>query len=262
MNRHELAEILAHTPVTKFRYFDSIGSTNTEALTWSDSGAPDYSIVLAEEQTEGRGRLARRWVTNPGSALAFSLILRPTPTELGHLALISPLCALALRESLETLYGLKAQIKWPNDLLLAGQKTSGILVESTWTDGKPGAVIAGIGINVFRGSIPPATAQLFPATCIEEHYHGTVDRMELLKETLNVIAKWRSELGSFRFFQVWEDNLAFKGELVRIEDSQKSSIIGIEKGINSQGNLVLILGDGQEKEFAAGDVHLRPVEQR
>ena len=64
------------------------------------------------------------------------------------------------------------------------------------------------------------------------------------------------------FFQEWQNHLAFKENLVRIEDSQKTSIIGIEKGINSRGNLVLILGDGQEKEIVAGDVHLRPVEQR
>ncbi len=262
MNREEILSYLSHTPVTEFRYFESIGSTNDEALSWADQDAPDFALVLADEQTEGRGRFERRWVTNACSALAFSLILHPLASEKGQLSLFSPLCGLALRETLATRFGLKAEIKWPNDVLLDGHKTAGILVEAAWSGETAAGIVMGIGINVYKGSVPPANAQLFPATCIADHFHSPIDRLEFLQVLLNSLAKWRKELGSPSFFQEWQNHLAFKENLVRIEDSQKTSIIGIEKGINSRGNLVLILGDGQEKEIVAGDVHLRPVEQR
>jgi len=135
-------------------------------------------------------------------------------------------------------------------------------VEAAWSGETAVGIVLGIGINVYKGSVPPANTQLFPATCIADHFHSPIDRLEFLQVLLNALAKWRKELGSPSFFQEWQNHLAFKGNLIRIEDSQKTSIIGIEKGINSRGNLVLILGDGQEKEIVAGDVHLRPVEQR
>ena len=90
MNREEILSYLRHTPVTEFRYFESIGSTNDEALSWADQDAPDFALVLADEQTKGRGRFERRWVTNPGSSLAFSLILHPLASEKDQLSLILP----------------------------------------------------------------------------------------------------------------------------------------------------------------------------
>jgi BirA family transcriptional regulator, biotin operon repressor / biotin---[acetyl-CoA-carboxylase] ligase len=260
MKREEILSYLNHTPVTEFRYFESIGSTNDEALSWVDKDAPDFALVLAEEQTKGRGRFDRHWVTNPGSALAFSLILHPLITEKDQLPLFSPLCGLALRETLANQFGLQAEIKWPNDVLLDGHKTAGILVEAAWSGETAAGIVMGIGINIYKGSVPPANTQLFPATCISDHFHSPIDKLEFLQALLNSLAKWRKELGSAYFFQEWQNHLAFKGQIVRIEDSQKTSIIGVVKGINAAGNLVLILDDGQEKDFAAGDVHLRLLE--
>lgn len=262
MEINALNEVLAATPVREFRYFNSIGSTNDEALRWCDEGAADFSLVVAEEQTKGRGRFERRWVTHPGCALAFSLILMPRPEERNRLALFAPLCGLALRGTLEKQLGLQAEIKWPNDVLLGGRKTAGILVEANWSGDKMTGIVLGIGVNVARGSIPPVDLQQFPATCLEEHYSQPVNRYQLLQGILNAIAAWRAELGSPTFFETWQRHLAFKGEHVRIEDSQKTSIIGRVKGINSWGHLVLTLDNGMEKDFEAGDVHLRPVEPK
>jgi BirA family biotin operon repressor/biotin-[acetyl-CoA-carboxylase] ligase len=257
-----LCDMLAATPAKEFRYFDSIGSTNDEALRWSDEGAADFSLVIAEEQTKGRGRFERRWVTRPGSALAFSLILQPTPEERSQLELFAPLCGLALRDTLETQLGLQAEIKWPNDVLLGRRKTAGILVEANWSGEKMSGIVLGIGVNVSHASIPPLDSQQFPATCLEEHRSQPVDRYLLLQGILNSIAEWRAKLGSPAFFEGWQRYLAFKGEPVRIEDSQKTSIIGRVKGIDTRGHLVLTLYNGMEKDFEAGDVHLRPVETK
>ncbi len=146
-------------------------------------------------------------------------------------------------------------------MLLAQCKTAGILVEAAWAGSQPAGIVLGIGVNISRGSLPPQEARLFPATCLEEHTTAPLNRMELLAELLNAIAGWRRELGRPRFFSEWQRYLAFKGQRVRIEDSQKTSIIGIVKGINSQGNIVLSLEDGRDMDFAVGDVHLRPMEQ-
>jgi BirA family biotin operon repressor/biotin-[acetyl-CoA-carboxylase] ligase len=260
MDKNLLARALEDTPVKEFKYFDSIGSTNDEALCWVDAGAADFSLVVADEQSKGRGRFERRWVTLPSSALAFSLILHPSPEEINKLVLFAPLCGLALRETIETQLHLYAEIKWPNDILLARHKTAGILVEAAWSGEAVAGIVLGIGVNVTHSSIPPADTQLFTATCLEDQSGHPVDRLEILKGILNSIAAWRGKIGNSEFLDSWQQHLAFKNEYVRIEDSQKTSIIGRVKGIDSRGQLILILDDGTEQDFTVGDVHLRPVE--
>jgi BirA family transcriptional regulator, biotin operon repressor / biotin---[acetyl-CoA-carboxylase] ligase len=259
MDRKQLAEALSRTSVTATRAFDTIGSTNDEALSWADEGAPDFSLVISDEQTKGKGRFNRRWVTRPGSSLAFSLILKPTESEIKALSLFAPLCGLAVHDALKSLFDINPQIKWPNDILIDRQKCCGILVEAAWLDGQPNAVVLGIGINITRESIPPADNQLFSATCIENFVPSPVDRFRVLEKVLLDIQKWRPLLGTPRFFGHWTDHLAFLGEQVKIVQSEKQSIIGIEKGIDQNGNLVLLLENNEEMAFEVGDVHLRPL---
>src|SRR5512141_3071554 len=106
MDVHTLTSLLAGLPIRQIRYFDTIGSTNDEALSWIQAGAQDGCLVVADQQTQGRGRLNRRWITNPGAALAFSIILRPTPEEIDRMSFFSPLGALAICQALEDLPGL------------------------------------------------------------------------------------------------------------------------------------------------------------
>ena len=96
MNESSLKKHLSKINNIELRYFDSIGSTNDEALAWAATGANDLSIVIADEQTQGRGRLNRRWFTPKGSALAFSLILRPTAAQRPHLSQTVGLAALSI----------------------------------------------------------------------------------------------------------------------------------------------------------------------
>src|SRR5574338_551328 len=110
MNQNQLQRALARLPLGEVRYFESIGSTNNEALAWAAGDARDLSLVIADAQTAGRGRLDRKWFTPGGTALAFSLILRPTAQEKPHLTRIVGLAALAVADALRT-RGLIAQIK-------------------------------------------------------------------------------------------------------------------------------------------------------
>jgi BirA family biotin operon repressor/biotin-[acetyl-CoA-carboxylase] ligase len=127
MNEEKLIEKLQGLQITEMRFFETIGSTNEEALQWAINGAKDNSLVIANQQTAGRGRRKRRWITIPGSSLAFSLILKPTEKEMLHLPLFSPLGALAVSEAAESLCKIPAQVKWPNDVLLHRKKAAGIL---------------------------------------------------------------------------------------------------------------------------------------
>jgi BirA family biotin operon repressor/biotin-[acetyl-CoA-carboxylase] ligase len=249
---------LSSTRVTQLKYFDTIGSTNDEALAWASAGADDFSLVVANEQTKGRGRFDRRWITKPGSSLAFSLILKPEDNEKSMIPLFSPLCGIAVREAVNLTLGANVEIKWPNDVLINRRKFCGILVEASWMDGLVNGIIMGIGINISRESVPPAGNQQFPATSLEHETNSLVDRWLLMQNVVLAIEKWRGRIGSAEFLKEWQDHLAFKGEKVRIEHSGKPSIIGTMKGINDQGNLVLIVDDDREVSFEIGDVHLRP----
>ena len=129
MDEKQLRKSLADLPLGGIRFFKQTGSTNDVALAWATEGAADLSLVVADEQTSGRGRLGRRWLTPPGTALALSLILHPKPTEYNYFSLFSGLGSLALTQILSE-RGLPAQVKWPNDVLIADRKTAGILVEA------------------------------------------------------------------------------------------------------------------------------------
>ena len=258
MQTDRLHSVLVDLPVPAIRAFDTIGSTNNEALAWAEAGALDGALVIADRQTKGRGRLGRSWMTNPGAALAFSLVLRPTAAEQKNLGLFSPLAGLAVCLALQGL-GLPAEIKLPNDVLLARRKTCGILAESSWQAGQVHGVVVGIGINVAPESVPPADQVQFPATCVEEQLGRQLDRWELLHTVLASFFEWRSRLGSGEFLRAWEQRLAFKGEQVTLKNSGGGSFNGLLLGVNDQGNLRLRMDDGMEKLVSVGDVHLRPV---
>ncbi len=260
MQEAELRQKLLPLGIADLRAFDVIGSTNDEALDWAATGAADASLVIADSQIRGRGRLGRHWVTNPGAALAFSLILQPTPQEIAHLALFSPLAGLGVSLALEKI-GLSPQIKWPNDVLLNRKKVCGILAEAAWLGNNLQGVVIGIGINIAPAAVPPADQLLFPATCVEEALGSPTDRLEILSATIEAILHWRSLLSSKQFVHAWQERLAFRGEWVRVENTGGTAITGQVIGITSDGNLQLRTPSGEEAQVTVGDVHLRPAEE-
>ncbi|MHC1739538.1 MAG: biotin--[acetyl-CoA-carboxylase] ligase [Anaerolineaceae bacterium] len=259
MYETKLLQSLTHSPVSEVHALQSTGSTNDDALLWLDQGAPDFSLVIADEQTKGRGRFQRQWITRPDSSLAFSVILRPTSQEMAAPnSLFAPLCGLAVWQVLHEQLGLDPQIKWPNDILLERQKVCGILVEAAWMGSTLSGLVLGIGINISADSLPPDTTPRFPATWLEKYTKTPVDRYSLLAQILCALDYWRTRMGSPEFFTTWQDHLAFRGETVSIVESEISSIIGSEEGIDRNGNLLLRDAIGNQIVIQVGDVHLRP----
>jgi len=258
MDENAFRKLLADLPFKTLRCFDQIGSTNDEALAWATKGAPDLSLVYAEEQTSGRGRMGRGWFTPPGAALALSLILRPQARERESIGLFSGLGALSLVTTLKK-YGISAQIKWPNDVLINRCKTAGILVETVWMGTEAESVVLGIGINVAPESMPPPEILNFPATCILSEALIPIERFDLLHTLLMELIAWRPKLASDEFLSTWDESLAFRGEMVRVSVGEAESIVGRVAGLEADGSLRVSLDQEETKIVRFGEVHLRPL---
>lgn len=129
------------------RFFEEIGSTNTEGLDWALAGGPEGSIVVTDHQTSGRGRWGRSWFSQPGKLLQFSLILRPKLAP-GRAGILTTALGVACARAIRSLTDLSAQIKWPNDVVIDGRKLAGMLVETTTMGSVIDAAVCGLGINV------------------------------------------------------------------------------------------------------------------
>mgnify|MGYP000085462797 CR=1 FL=1 len=266
-DQRELQKALAGLALGGFRYFERVGSTMDEATAWLEEGAPDLALVVADEQTAGRGRLGRRWFTAPKASLAFSLVLRQVDPL--QPSLLTGLGALAVCEALETLYHLQPQIKWPNDVLLEYRKVCGVLTESHWQGEQLSGVVMGIGINLAPSSVPPMNAALFPATCVQDHLRflagapQEVNRFQLLAVILERVLTWRARLQTRSFIQSWEARLAYRWETVQIfrDLNEGNSLLteGRLEGLNSDGNLILRLANGETQTVNFGEIRLRPL---
>lgn len=256
MNQTELKTILSKLPLGAIRYFDSIGSTNDEALAWAANDAPDLSIVIADEQTAGRGRLDRPWFTPPSTALAFSLILRPSVDEIPHLSRTVGLAALAIADTIGML-GLAPQIKWPNDILLNGRKVAGVLIELVWSGEDVDCVVVGIGINIAKTAVPSTDILRFPATSLEHVLGEAPNREKLLHDVLASFIALRPHMHSDSFMASWEKSLAYYGRQVRVEMGGEQSITGKVIGLEQDGSLKVQDEHGKIVTVRFGDVRLR-----
>lgn len=257
MNQSKLNKLLSKLPIGRMKYFDSIGSTNDEALAWAANDAKDLSLVVADEQTAGRGRLDRKWFTPPGTALAFSLILRPSAAERSHLSRMVGLAALSITDSLLA-RGLSPQIKWPNDILLNGRKVAGILIESVWSGEDVDCIVIGMGVNILKGAVPAADMLLFPATSLEDALGYPVERAEVLHDILAALIILRPQLSTDKIMAKWEELLAYRGRRVQVQMGSQGSVIGNITGLETDGSLQLLDQDGKSLTVQFGDVRLRP----
>lgn len=262
MDEKSLRASLRALPLSEVRFFPTVSSTNDEALAWAAQGAPDQSLIIADEQTAGRGRAGRKWFTPPGSALAFSLLMRPTPEEGLYLSRIVGLAALATAEALQR-YSLPVEVKWPNDVLIAGLKVAGILVESVWSGESVDCAVIGIGLNVLRAAVPPAETLIFPATSVEEQLsEGPMpSRESILHDILERLLANRPRLTTDDLIVDWEERLAYLGQKVQVTGNEGDTITGELRSLASDGSLLLIGKHGKHITVRFGDVRLRPLER-
>ncbi len=258
MEIHTLQERLSHLNLPEIRYYNRLGSTNDLADEWARQNAPDLALVVADEQTAGRGRMGRTWFTPAGAALAFSLVLRPGRIASQHIAHLTALGALAVCITLKEHYHLPAEIKWPNDVLLSGKKCCGVLVEANWQEQNLRYAILGVGINVSAEAIPQGIPLNFPATAVETALGQPVDRLELLAHILERLLFWRTRLGSVEFLEAWKLHLAFLNQEVRIIRPNAVPLVGVIDGLAPDGALILRLKDNSVRTVEFGEVQVRP----
>jgi BirA family biotin operon repressor/biotin-[acetyl-CoA-carboxylase] ligase len=265
MDQSVLERELAGLFLAEIRYYESLDSTNDTAAAWVASGAPDYSLVVANQQRRGRGRAGRSWLTVPGASLAFSLVLRPTSRECGQaeslLSRFSGLGAVGVRQVLRSCYGLPACIKWPNDVLVKDKKICGVLAEADWIGDQPTAVILGIGINIATSAVPPASALRLKATSLQAESGSFPDRSAVLRQILTEIMRWRTLLMEPIFLQTWQDHLAYLGDWVQLTATDQAGQTGAVLaqgqlvGLGPGGELRLRTQAGVEKSFRMGEIH-------
>lgn len=263
MNQESLQKAFSTLPLERIAYFAQVVSTNDVAADWAKEGLKGPAIVVADEQTKGRGRAGRSWFTPPGSALALSLLLFPPSTlDYSQLGKASGLGALALCEGLEAGFGLRPEIKWPNDVLLDGKKVCGVLAEAHWRGEELQALILGIGINIAPPSVPPPEMLNFPATSLESALGSAVSRMEVLQSTVEHVLQWLPRLHELNFIQAWEARLAYRDQAIRLLDGQNEPLEGHLLGLRQDGSLEVSLASGEIRAFQAGEIQLRPLVDR
>lgn len=236
--------------------FQQIGSTNDQAHQLAQAGAPEGLAVVAEEQTAGRGRSGRRWLTPPGSALALSVVLRPT-LPAGQAGRLTMLGGLAACDAVEQVAGVPAGLKWPNDVLINGRKVAGLLVETAFTGQDLDYAVLGIGLNV---SWAPADDQVaFPATSLEAEAGRSVDRTSLLRAILAGLEVRYADVAGGQLFADWRGRLTMLGAAVELETGAAAEPFrGVAEDVDPDGALLVRGPDGGLRRFLAADVHLRP----
>lgn len=239
-----------------FHFFESIGSTNDYAKELAQGDVPHGTLIVADEQTAGRGRGAKRWHTRRGSGLACSLILRPQPPMIDNVGVVGCMAALAVVEGMMT-EGLEPEIKWPNDVLIGGLKAAGVLVEAAWTGANLASLVVGIGVNVKPGSVPAADELDYPATCMETWLDRDIDRMVLLLGILESVSRWWPRIGSDELMENINKSLAYRGQEVELV-GESEVLRGLVKHVKADGRL-RIATDAGEISVGSGGMHLRPL---
>lgn len=234
--------------------FDRVGSTNTEARQLAENGAPEGLLVVAEEQTAGRGRHGRVWHTPPYSALAFSLVLRPQ-LPAAWLGQLTMLAGVAVCDALYQVAHVRADLKWPNDVLISGRKLGGILVETALNGATLDYAVVGIGLNI---SWSPAPGEVdFPATHLLAESGHSINRAEVLRAILIQLESHYPTLQTDELWVNWQTRLTLMNVPVRV-DTAHGPIAGLAVGVTPEGALLVRDDRHTIHTIHAGDVHLRP----
>jgi BirA family biotin operon repressor/biotin-[acetyl-CoA-carboxylase] ligase len=245
-------------PWTAIEVVRQTGSTNTDLLARAAAGAPEGLVLATEEQTAGRGRLGRSWVTPPGTALAFSVLLRPTAVPAARRGWLPLIAGISVTAAVSAVTSVDVRLKWPNDVLAGDGKLAGILAE-----GAGDAVVIGIGMNVLTppGELPAGPGGLRPTSLLAAG--ALVTREAVLTEILRALGdryeRFRAnpDPRSSGLIAEYHGRSATLGQDVRVEFPGGATVEGRATGIDDDGRL-LVAADGKEQAISAGDViHLR-----
>jgi len=243
---------------------EEVASTNTQAAVLAQDGAPHGTVVVAESQTSGRGRLGRHWHSPPGKNLYCSILLRSLPTRERQplwLSWIPLIAALAASRAVQVVANLKVSVKWPNDILIGDRKLGGILCESSGIGTSHAGVIIGTGLNVNirRDEFPEELREIATSLAIEAQH--PCDRTALLAALL---AELETRCESFLtgnhedILKEYMLRCATIGQRVRIELAHGEQIDGVAESIQADGSLRIIRKDRTTVDIRTGDViHLR-----
>ena len=236
---------------------DSVDSTNTLAKALAGQGAPEGTVVVAEEQRAGRGRLGRGWVSPPRANLLFSLLLRP-PLEPDDVFVLTMVLALAGIDAIETASHLSCSIKWPNDLYLKRKKLAGVLTEFSVRGKSLEHVILGLGLNV-HWHPEPGKGIARQATSIFAETGLKTDRGDLLVRILKAFEVSYGHIKEGKrepYHRRWNDLCLVLGKQVVIASSS-GEIHGLAKKIDRQGALIVLDRNGTEQRIVSGDVSVQ-----
>jgi len=239
----------------KIVVLDVVDSTNTFAMGLTGGESAHGTVVIAERQTKGRGRMGREWISQPGLDITMSVILKPSimVSDVTLLTvLVSVACCIALRETT----GLRVTLKWPNDLMVNGKKMGGILTEIRAAADKVTAVVIGIGINLnsLGNDLPPEVRTR--ATSAKSETGREYERTPVIAAICDGLDSWYETLlreGSGRLLDAWRNLSSMLGGFVTVI-SGKETLRGIAKDIDDRGMLLLELPSGAVKKLSSGEV--------
>jgi len=269
MDRLDLSAVQAALTTRVFGrnlvFLPRTGSTNDVAKGLAAQAGPEGTVVVADEQTSGRGRLGRRWLAPPGDCLLCSILFRPD-LPLTQAFRLTMLCSLAAADAVEELAGLRVGLKWPNDLIVEYEarglrspewrKLAGVLTETGVTGERLDFAVVGIGINV---NVPPEVLPgLAPdATSILAETGRRVSRAALLAALLaGVERRYEALRAGESPWREWSARLATLGRQVKATTSD-GALVGVAEAVDEEGALLLRTPDGVLHRLAAGDVTLR-----
>ncbi len=231
-------------------FFHTVNSTNTYA---KENDLPDGTVILAENQTAGRGRKGRKWISTEGKGLYFSIVLKKdiSPADLLVYSLLFPV---AVRKAIVQKIDLPIQIKWPNDLYLNGKKLAGFLIETEIEGNSATKIVAGIGININQTEKDLYELQDI-ATSLRIEYGNELNRKEIFSDILQSIENQIDNMNKNQIIKEVEENLLWKGEKIKLIDE---NIEGTLIGLNELGG-IRVLTDKGLKNFYSGDITVRRI---
>jgi len=236
----------------KLFVFESIDSTNTCARTLAEAGTEEGSVVVADYQSEGRGRLGRTWQAEPAKNLLFSVLLRPKLSK-EQSGLLTFYAAIAVSRAIESMTGQRVECKWPNDILLNGKKVCGILIENSFEQEHVAYSVLGIGLNVNQHTFAQELTER--ATSIANELHAEIDRAELFRRILQEIDALYQDVQKSRYdliLQEWKERCRMFGQQIDVSQGSQT-ISGVARGLSTTGGLIMETAKGLQT-IHAGDI--------